>query len=379
VTETNQPDIKLIEIPCPLCDSRDSTPLCKIQDVTYGIVGRFDVVRCKHCRHIFLNPRPADESLMDCYPQSYSPHTGVSNIVQPALVESDADRPVQGGYESTTAEPSSASWQDQTAIPVEESTADNLSEDKSSLRKFLRRLPGLRRFLYWLGQEQATWLPAPPQAGQSRMLEIGCAHGGFLEDAQHLQWIVDGIEPSPAAVKIARKKGLQVHCGDLFSAGIPEQSREFVAMWMVLEHVPNPRQLLAEVAAVLVPHGCLAISVPNAGSWERWFFGQYWLGYDAPRHLQMFRISQLKKLLNELGFEQVRVIHQSNTRYWWGSIAAWGKLNFPNHRWPERWMEYFRGEPPRSWKWALLVPGKLAALVHNAGRVTIIATRSKLD
>ncbi len=314
--------------------------MCQIEDATYGVDGVYQVVCCMRCSHLFISPRPADASLMECYPQDYAPY-------------------------------------DDSLVPVEhrEHREESGPRLPSLPRRILRSIPGLRSFLNWLGQENATWLVRPPKPGESRMLEIGCAHGGFLCRAQQLGWLVDGIEPNSHAAEQARGKGLEVRVGFLDQVELEPASRDCVVMWMVLEHVPNPKQLVARVAEVLRSGGTFALSVPNSATWERHLFGRFWLGYDAPRHLQVFSAKRLKQLLESEGFFDVRVVHQSNTRYWWGSIAAWGLARRPSSEWPKRWMENFKSEPPRGWNWLLLIPGKLNAIFRCSGRITVTARR----
>ncbi|GAB5403617.1 MAG: class I SAM-dependent methyltransferase [Aureliella sp.] len=345
--------IEVQEIDCPLCSSREYRRVCQIVDSTYGVEGSYQVVRCKSCAHLYLNPRPADSSLLDCYPTDYAPHTGEEAVGQTDTSEISSD----------DVEPCSNTQADQAA-------------SSSAVRRVLRAIPGLRKLLFWLGQENATYLPDAPQPGRSRLLEVGCAHGGFLEQAQASGWVVDGVEPSELAATAARSKGFDVHCGFLADADIQASSRDVVAMWMVLEHVPNPVELVDEVHRILRPGGIFTFSVPNASTWERWVFGRHWLGYDAPRHLQVFSVRRLRRLLVDQGFGEIRVIHQANTRYWWGSVAAWGKERFQSHKWPDRWMHYFTAEPPAWWSVALLLPGKLIEVARCSGRITVIATKT---
>lgn len=339
--------IEVVAVDCPLCGSGEYSQVCCISDATYSVAGEYHVVGCVGCGHLYLNPRPADGCLMACYPQRYAPYQASGNSVVGAEPE------VTPEYESEVARPL---W-----------------------RRWLRSIPGLRWTLNWLGQEHATHLPVPPKSGESRLLEIGCAHGGFLERARQNGWQVAGVEPSEQACLAARERGLEVFHGLLADSGFESCSRDAIAMWMVLEHVPDPVLVLQETLRILKPGGELALSVPNAGTWERWLFGKYWLGYDAPRHLQMFTARRLRLLLNELGYADIRIQHQANTRYWWGSVAAWGKSRFPNSQWPERWMQYFRSEPPRSWMLPLMIPGKLSSLLRCSGRITVVAAKPSSD
>ncbi|MFN3190366.1 MAG: methyltransferase domain-containing protein [Aureliella sp.] len=342
--------IATVDIPCPLCGSAMSRVVAKAMDHTYGVPGQFSVVRCADCGHLYLNPRPSDGSLLDCYPDDYAPYSNnTSEVVSRSSLNRDDHKGSHG-------EPS-----------VEEKSHGGIQQGGIRGR--------VGNWLRWLWDEQAIVIPEPPQPGQSKMLELGCAHGGFLENAREQGWRVEGVEPNPLAVAAARERGLVVTEGFLDDfAGTPE-SLDWVALWMVLEHVPNPTEVTAKIARLLKPGGVVTLSIPNASTWERLLFGRHWLGYDVPRHLQDFTPTSIRHLLESHGFRHVRIQHQSNTRYWYGSIACWGRTTFPKANWPERWMEYFRNEPPRSWAWLLLLPGKINALLELSGRITVTATK----
>lgn len=335
-------DIPLIQIPCPLCGGTRTREVTSTVDYVYGIAGQYRFVRCRGCRHLYMNPRPSDESLMQCYPQTYAPH-----------------------YDPAS---SAATSRDNDAIPGTPRTA-------STLRRLLARVPLLKRFLFWLGQQHATIVPPLPASQPRRLLEIGCAHGGYLQQAAALGWNVDGIEPDPQAAERACERGFVVQTTTLAQADLPEESREAIVAWMVLEHVPDPQQMVQHAQRVLTPGGTFCVSVPNAAGYERRLFGRFWLGYDAPRHLQVFTARRLRRLLQQLGFVEVKIIHQASLRYAWGSIAAWGMHTFPNARWPRRWMDAFVHEPPAWVRWAMLIPEKLVSLLRLSGRITVTARK----
>ena len=276
---------------------------------------------------------------MECYPKNYAPHIPRDDSSQAA----DAEQAV--------------------------------GKRGSFARRLLGRVPLLKPLLIWLGRQHATVVPAPRREDGARLLEVGCAHGGYLAEAAAAGWDVDGIEPDEAAARRARSRGFDVQVSTLTAAGLPEASRDAVAAWMVLEHVPDPVAMVREVHRILTPEGVFCVSVPNGGGFERRLFGRYWLGYDAPRHLQVFTAGRLRELLQEIGFIEVRVIHQSSIRYWWGSIAAWGMDHRMRSAWPARWMGYFINEPPSWMRWLSLLPEKTLALLHCSGRITVIARK----
>jgi 2-polyprenyl-3-methyl-5-hydroxy-6-metoxy-1,4-benzoquinol methylase len=330
-------EIPLIEIPCPLCGSDQSDPVTCTIDYVYGVPGDYSFVSCAQCRHIYLNPRPADAALMLCYPRDYAPHTSGAGS---------------------------------TAIPAADS-----GQTRSRIRRLLGRIPLLKRCLFALGQQHATVIPPLEDRDQPRLLEVGCAHGGYLVAAATAGWQVEGIEPDETAAERARQRGFVVQTSTFTAAELSAGSRDAIVAWMVLEHVPDPVPFVREAFGVLSAGGSFCLSVPNGGGFERKMFGRYWLGYDAPRHLQVFTASRLTSLLAESGFTDIQVIHQSSMRYWWGSIAAWGIARKPAARWPQRWLGYFIDEPPRWMKLLALLPEKMLALLHLSGRITVVAKK----
>ena len=95
-----------------------------------------------------------------------------------------------------------------------------------------------------------------------RLLEVGCATGWLLKHATERGWDAVGVELSSAAVAHARSLGLQVHEGGLPGVSLPASSFDVAYLGDVLEHVPDCRATLAEVARVLEPGGFLYLRGP---------------------------------------------------------------------------------------------------------------------
>ena len=351
--------ISVVHIACPLCESPLASPLLKTRDYVYSLEGHYHFVQCNRCLHLYLNPRPDDASLAKCYPQDYAPH-------------------LAGSSNEPTAASSSAAEQSSSVSHIK----------KSRWRRAIGAIPLLKPFLFWLGQQNATAMPPLPMQDLSggkdgssgspnhpELLEIGCAHGGFLTEARSAGWIADGLEPNEAAAEQARRRGFEVHTCTLSQAKLPDASRDAIVSWMVLEHVPDPREMVEESFRILRANGSFYISVPDGGGLERRLFGQHWLGYDAPRHLQVFTAKRLRTLLESSGFTNIRIIHQSSLRYTWGSIAAWGMDRWPAAKWPSRWMDAFIGEPPNYVRVLMLVPEKILAMLRLTGRMTVMGTK----
>src|SRR5207249_2046966 len=94
------------------------------------------------------------------------------------------------------------------------------------------------------------------------LLEVGCAAGFLLQRARAGGWSVRGVELSAEAVARARALGLDVYHGDLLGAGLPATSVDLVYMGDVLEHVPDCRAVVDEVARLLRSSGLLVLRGP---------------------------------------------------------------------------------------------------------------------
>ena len=149
--------------------------------------------------------------------------------------------------------------------------------------------------------------------GQGRLLEVGCASGLLLKRARERGWTVTGVELSPEAAEHARSLGLDVHLGTLHDARLAAGAYDVVFMGDVLEHVPDCRETLAEVARVLVPGGHAVVRGPittNSLARRVGLFLYGLLGRDIvlgepPYHLWEFRPGSLVGLAERCGLERV--------------------------------------------------------------------------
>jgi len=141
---------------------------------------------------------------------------------------------------------------------------------------------------------------------KGKLLDVGCATGNFMKIAHDSGWQVQGIEPLEKAAKIAREHyHLDVIASTLDAAPLEGESFDVITMWDVLEHLPNPKSTLYKCQEFLKPGGLLVFSIPNLKSFDRYLFGKNWIGWDAPRHFNLFTESTLDQLLEITGFEPV--------------------------------------------------------------------------
>lgn len=330
--------IEYEEVPCPLCGSADESPLLSGRDNLYGVPGEFRLVRCRQCRHVYLNPRPTSATIGLCYPPAYGPH------------QCDEER------------------------EDENKTAESDSGSPWYLSSWVRRIPGLRSLYYWLADSKSEYIPQVDNS-RKRALEIGCATGSFLMRLREEGWDATGVELAEAPAGEAARRGFDVHIGTLESAAFADASFDAVFAWQVVEHLPDPKQTLREIHRVLKPRGWFAFSVPNFACWERWVFGRCWHTLELPRHLHQFTPRTLRMMLSETGFDSVKIIHQRNVLNIILSLGIVLRRRFPDSTLGQRLID-FTDQPTMWWQLILAPLAKLLAVLRQGGRLTVIA-RSK--
>lgn len=144
-------------------------------------------------------------------------------------------------------------------------------------------------------------------AGRSKgnILDIGSGTGHFLHAMQIRGWDVAGVEPDAGARQTAHAawKLEENQYAGIFD--IPETKHgtfDVITMYHVLEHVPDLHAYLQKIFSLLKPEGLLVIAIPNAGSWDRQYYGAYWAAYDIPRHLWHFTPPAFERLMQSAFF-----------------------------------------------------------------------------
>lgn len=245
---------------CNICGSDKYKVIntCKIAEDDAKIQQKFiDLVRCRNCGLVFINPQPlfSASQMKEMYSKDYF------------------DR----GYMKFYCDEKEATFQ--------------------SNESFSYRLSLIERY---------------KKGG--RLLDIGCAAGGFLKTVQEKGWEVFGVEFSGYATESGIKNhGLNIFNGTLEQAHFHDSHFDVVSAGDILEHVPDPVSFLGEIKRILKPDGIVYVAVPNFRS-----FHYHTMSFIAkfnnknyfvlPHHLYHFSPATLSRLLEITGFEIIEKI-----------------------------------------------------------------------
>ncbi|MEK7751618.1 MAG: class I SAM-dependent methyltransferase [Acidobacteriota bacterium] len=148
----------------------------------------------------------------------------------------------------------------------------------------------------------------------SSLLDIGCGTGGFLDytDSRGVQGLY-GFDASAVQAEVARRNHANVRCAVSLSQYLGQLSDQLefdlITMWDVIEHLREPRGVLAEIASWCRGNPLLFVSTPNSLSEYCKFRLKTALGLEHTflpwEHVLYFSREALERVLREHGFEVI--------------------------------------------------------------------------
>ncbi|HTU96583.1 MAG TPA: class I SAM-dependent methyltransferase [Solirubrobacteraceae bacterium] len=158
-----------------------------------------------------------------------------------------------------------------------------------------------------------------PLVPAGRLVEVGPAVGGFAAVMQDAGYDTSAIEMDADCCRFLREV-VRVPVDETddparaLAAGGPY---DVIAMWHVIEHLPNPRQVLEAAAAALAPGGVIALAAPNPEAFQFRVFGRRWTHLDAPRHLCLAPLDAYAEVGRACGLEvAVATTRDEGTLHW---------------------------------------------------------------
>lgn len=164
-------------------------------------------------------------------------------------------------------------------------------------------------------------------ASGRRILEIGPAYGSFLYLTKQAGFVAEAIEMDANCCKFIRETiGAKVIQSNDPSEALKGAAKyNVIALWHVIEHLPDPWKTLESISTALHPGGILVIAAPNPESLQFRILGRYWPHVDAPRHLHLIPLSLLTKQMLSLGLKPLWSTTRDKGTLGWN---AFGWINF---------------------------------------------------
>lgn len=157
---------------------------------------------------------------------------------------------------------------------------------------------------------------------QGSVLDVGSSRGNFLIAMRGAGFSVYGVEPSPKNSEFARAaNGIDTYTGTVeeFLAAPTRRDFHVITVLNVIEHVPDPRDVLMRLGELLVEGGLIVLAVPDArlhaliGATRKQlgFSDPFWMntrkhplvGFDPPAHLCSFEPKTISQLVERCGFQ----------------------------------------------------------------------------
>lgn len=215
--------------------------------------------------------------------------------------------------------------------PVRDVGGSGLWEERYGGNRLLRRD-------MWFGEARSRIDWVKLSAPDGALLEVGCGTGEFVKVAQENDYESYGVEPSAWGAEQARLLGVDVVTGYLedWCAEYPGLQPDVVALWHVLEHVPQPGLLLRDIRQSIRPGARVFLEVPNFESTGAKSLGRDWDALQPDDHFYHFGPASLPRLVARSGFTVEQVLEISPRIY--HSASSWNRLKnkalVDGHPWP---------------------------------------------
>ena len=243
-------EFKTIEPKCAICSSEKKVNLYNRKKYISSDLTHFGIVRCIDCGHIYLSPRPTDETLGDYYQGKY--YTAAN---------------AQSGEKKQTS----------------------------------------HAFLY------ANYVKRFYKSLNCKILDVGCGDGTFIEYMAKNGANCFAVEPDKRTRDLVSNYD-GVNNVWQYLSDVNENGFDVITMFEVIEHLTNPSTDLEICNKLLKENGSLIIKTPNANAFESKLLGPDWISLEIPRHLHFFTDNTINKILNQSGFEIKKIMYPTHDR-----------------------------------------------------------------
>jgi len=140
----------------------------------------------------------------------------------------------------------------------------------------------------------------PDMLSQKRILDYGCANGFFLDFCVSLGCRKQDL----CGFDIAEDLLVQVARKGYHTLKSSDKDFDFIFLWDVLEHIPEPAALINHLKACLRPGGTVIVQTPRLGFLAE-VLGELWEHYLPLEHVVLYGRGSLRRLFEEAGLRLV--------------------------------------------------------------------------
>jgi len=197
-------------------------------------------VKCKDCTMVYLNPVFTDEAIVDYYQANHTE--------QAEVVESDTDNFYTDIY-------------------------------NGGLQTIKKSNPNI-----------------------SKILDIGCSSGTFLDLAKQQNLTTYGIELNKAEFEFVKKKGHKVF-NELLENVSFNTKFDAITMWDVFEHIIDGEFYLNTMKELLNNDGVIFLQIPSSDALAAKILQEHCNMYDGLEHVNLYGVKTIKQLANKCNLE----------------------------------------------------------------------------
>lgn len=274
-------------VDCNLCGSNDFQVIHKIDvnDKTLkffrhsrnalsdsGLMGIFNIVKCNNCSFVYTNPRLTSKQLDELY----------------------SSNKILGG-----------NWRNFPYL-FDKNQPDELQDLSNSAIKY-------DTLESW--KERIFRKYAPNYVGM-KMLDIGCGAGKFVRQCLDLGIDAYGIDLSKDRIEYGIKEYSlegRIWQGTLIEEQNKHIKYDIITLWDVIEHVPNPKEILNEIRKIISIDSKLFILTMSLDSFTYKLYRSRWFYIHPPQHLSYFSHKTMEKMLRSEGYK-LEGIEMDHTR-----------------------------------------------------------------
>jgi len=130
-----------------------------------------------------------------------------------------------------------------------------------------------------------------------KILDYGCGFGQSLDIAKKYNWDCSAYEINEQCIEVLKKKKIKI------DNNFKKNTYDAITMWLVLEHISNPNQLIKKIYSSLKKKGKLLINVPNVNSLSALLLKEKCTMFSGEQHLNHFSAKTLSIFLKKNKFK----------------------------------------------------------------------------